>query len=58
MRQERKYCEAAQKMLATLKRGESRKWMNLANTVAAMEKHYANCKRGCGRKIEGPWPPK
>ena len=57
MRQERKYCEAAQKMLATLKR-ESRKWMNLANTVAAMEKHYANCKRGCGRKIEGPWPPR
>lgn len=54
----RKYCETARKMIDTLRRGETGKWANLGATVAALEKHYDNCKTGCGRDLEGEqWPP-
>lgn len=56
--QKRKYCDSALAILKTIKRGESRKWVNLAITCGVLDKHYDNCKRGCGRVIEGEWPPR
>lgn len=54
----RKYCDVGLKILATIRRGETRKWANVAQTCASLDAHYANCKRGCGREIEGEWPPR
>lgn len=53
-----KYCDQAHKIAATIKRGESRKWMNLAKTVNSLDAHIASCTTGCGRDLTGlPWPP-
>ena len=54
----RKYCDQARKMIVTLRRGETKKWANVAATVASLEAHYARCKDGCGRDLTGEvWPP-
>lgn len=54
----RKYCDQAEAIIATLKRGETVKWINRAATVTSLENHYRSCQRGCGRVIEGEWPPR